>query len=209
MFNNAGVGASQDTLEDGLEGFEALKRVIDINVTACCLGTYLALGSFSKEKGGVVVTTASMAGLLPIGAPPVYTASKGANVHFTRAVASALGEESKCRAYCLCPSYTATALGPDPEVIKAALGGVLTPLHQAEGFMMLAEGNLPNGSIMRVTARNKGKTVVHDLVAFGRELGGSLPPRAGVLVKEAQLEEWQGPMKKEKQTLDVLKLAKL
>ena len=32
------------------------------------------------------------------------------------------------------------------QVIHAALGGVLTPDHMAEGFMLLANGDLPNGS---------------------------------------------------------------
>ena len=43
----------------------------------------------------------------------------------------------------------------------------------ADGFMMLANGDLPNGSVMRVTARSRGSKVVHDLVVYGKELGGS------------------------------------
>ena len=120
-------------------------------------------------------------GLLPVGAPAMYSTSKAANIQFTRAIASALdAKSSSSRVYALCPSYTATALGPDPALIKMALGGVLLASHQAEGFMALASGELPNGSVMRVTARRRGKMVVHDLVTYGKELGGAEPPRPGV-----------------------------
>ena len=46
---------------------------------------------------GAIIQTASMAGLLPIGAPPVYSMSKAADLHFARAVASQLGEDSPIR----------------------------------------------------------------------------------------------------------------
>eukprot|EP00937_MAST-01D_sp_MAST-1D-sp2_P000041 g41.t1 len=207
MFNNAGVGSLQDNVEEALDHWETMLKVDDINIRACCLGTLLALKHFSPEHGGAVVTTASMAGLLPTGAPPMYSMSKAANVHFTRAVASALGEESNVRVHALCPSYTATNMGPDPEQIQAMLGGVLTARHQAEGFMMLAteRGELPNGSVLRVTARQRGRAVVHDLVAYGRELGGPEKPRPGRVLKEAPLEEYTGPMEMEGR-LDVSKL---
>ena len=203
MFNNAGVGASCDNLNDSLSEWDVLKRMVDINVNACCLGTYLALQAF-KDDGtarGTVVTTASMAGLLPLGAPPIYSMTKAANIQFTRSIATQLGgDASQTRVYALCPSYTATGLGPDPEVIKAALGGVLLPTHMAEGFMFLCEGDLPNGSVMRVTARRRGTRVVHDLVTYGKELGGSAKPRPGVLIKEAVLGEYDGPARKAKES---------
>ena len=48
--------------------------------------------------------------------------------------------------------------------IEKALGGVLTAAQMADGFMMLADGKLPNGSVMRVTARRGGTQVVHDVM---------------------------------------------
>ena len=50
--------------------------MLAINTTACCLGTYVALNHF--DGVGVVINNASMAGLLPTGAPPIYSASKAA-----------------------------------------------------------------------------------------------------------------------------------
>merc|ERR1711933_585132 len=109
--------------------------------------------SFDKERGGVIVSTASMAGILPLGAPPVYSATKAAVVHFTRAVGLTLGEKSNVCVYCLCPSYTATAQGPPVNQIKDSLGGVLRAEHMGEGFIMLVTKRPANGSIMRVTVR--------------------------------------------------------
>jgi NAD(P)-dependent dehydrogenase (short-subunit alcohol dehydrogenase family) len=200
MFSNAGVGAASDTLEGAFENWDLMKRMIDININACSCGTYLALKHFDQEKGGVAIITASMAGLLPVGAPPIYSMTKAANVQFIRAIGSLLGEHSKNRVYALCPTYTATALGPDPRDIKAALGGVLQAKHQAQGFFMLAKGDLPNGSVMRVTARNRGRNVTWDLMKYGKELGGNEKARDGLLLKSEPLEEYQGPMVRTKQS---------
>jgi NAD(P)-dependent dehydrogenase (short-subunit alcohol dehydrogenase family) len=120
-FNNAGGGSPIDNIFEARANLEGLKKMIDININACMNGTYVALSHFNKERGGVVITTASMAGLLPVGAPPVYSMTKAANIHFTRAIASAYGEESNIRHYALCPSYTATAMGPDPALIKVRI----------------------------------------------------------------------------------------
>ena len=214
MFNNAGVGAECDNLSEALDKWGTLARMIHINVNACCLGAYLALDAFRTDgtEKGVVITTASMAGLLPVGAPPIYSMTKAANIQFTRSIAAQLGgDASSTRIYALCPSYTATGLGPDPEVIKAALGGVLMPSHMAEGFMLLSEATLPNGSVMRVTVRRGGTHVVHDLVTYGKELGGRAKPRPGVVVKESTLDEYQGPAHKVKPSFgnEMLRLGKL
>lgn len=188
-FNNAGFGIEDSVpvlKKHGLS--DELRNMIDVNLNAYIEGVGVALRSFDEERGGVVVSTASMAGLLPLGAPPVYSATKAAVVHFTRAIGLTLGEDSKIRAYCLCPSYTATSQGPPVEQIKSALGGVLRKEHMAEGFMMLATQRPPNGSILRVTVRGKGKQVVHDILSYGRELGGTGPTRAGLVMKEAPLD---------------------
>jgi len=188
-FNNAGFGVEEGISLLRQEGYtEALRNMIDVNLGAYMEGMGVALRSFSKERGGVVVSTASMAGLLPLGAPPVYSATKAAVVQFTRSIGLTLGENSNIRVYCLCPSYTATAQGPPTDRIQGSLGGVLRAEHMGEGFIILATQQPPNGSVMRVTVRSRGTRVVHDLLAYGRELGGQLPPREGVVMKEAPLE---------------------
>jgi len=189
-FNNAGFAEPQDSVRNlyKSDNIDNLRKMIDVNLSAYVEGTSIALQSFSKEHGGTVICTASMAGLLPLGAPPVYSATKAANVQFVRAMGLTLGDDSKVRIYCLCPSYTATNQGPPPAEIQRSLGGVLQAKHMARGVQLLLQRRPPNGSIMRVTVRDKGARVVHDLVAYGRELGGREKPRDGVMLEEAMLE---------------------
>jgi len=195
-FNNAGYSEQTDTIPQlrKMDNINALKRMIDINLSAYIEGTGIALRHFSKELGGTIICTASMAGLLPVGAPPVYSATKAANVQFTRALGLTLGESSNVRVYALCPSYTATPGGPPPEMIKSSLGGVLIADHMAQGFMLLVQKRPPNGSVMRVTVRDRGARVVHDLVSYGRELGGKEPPRAGVVLSDTPLNSYNSKL---------------
>eukprot|EP00930_Biecheleria_cincta_P084509 TRINITY_DN73973_c0_g1_i1.p1 TRINITY_DN73973_c0_g1~~TRINITY_DN73973_c0_g1_i1.p1 ORF type:complete len:299 (-),score=44.78 TRINITY_DN73973_c0_g1_i1:13-909(-) len=188
-FNNAGFARPDDINLLRKSGYSHdLRNMVDVNLGAYIEGFGIAMRAFRKDTGGVIISTASMAGLLPLGAPPVYSATKAAVVQFTRAVGLTLGEKSNVRVYCLCPSYTATAQGPPTELISKSLGGVLRAEHMGEGFIMLAMQKPPNGSIMRVTARAGGKRVVHDLMTYGRELGGKEPPREGFVMKDAPLE---------------------
>ena len=99
-----------------------------------------------------------------------------------------LGEDSKTRFYCLCPSYTATSQGPETATIKESVGGILRAEHMGDGFIMLATEKPPNGSIMRVTARRGGTRVVHDLIDYGRELGGEAPTRDGIRESSSDLQ---------------------
>jgi NAD(P)-dependent dehydrogenase (short-subunit alcohol dehydrogenase family) len=188
-FNNAGFAMPTDDIAsiqaNGLSS--ELRNMLEVNTLAHINGSGVAMRSFGPD-GGVVVSTASMAGILPLGAPPVYSASKAAVVHFTRAMGLTLGEESNVRFYCLCPSYTATAQGPPTEQIKASVGGVLRAEHMGDGFIMLATQKPPNGSIMRVTARRGGTQVVHDIIVYGKELGGEERARDGLVMKEGALE---------------------
>jgi len=187
-FNNAGFFRpdSVDLLQK--EGYSAdLRNMVDVNLHAHMEGAGVALRNFGK-RGGTIVSTASMAGVLPLGAPPIYSASKAAVVHFTRALGLALGEDSNVRAYCLCPTYTATAGGPSTEEIQKSLGGVLIPEHMGQGFILFVTQRPPNGSVMRVTLRGRGAEVVHDLVVYGKEQGGTAPVRDGIVLKKTRLQ---------------------
>ncbi|KAA8586638.1 hypothetical protein FQN60_000474, partial [Etheostoma spectabile] len=66
------------------------KKMVSINLVGVISGTYLALEHMSKlsgGRGGVIVNTASMAGLGPLLSCPVYTATKHGVIGFTRAMA--------------------------------------------------------------------------------------------------------------------------
>ncbi len=107
LHNNAGIGV-------GAPGFpeappERWRLVIDIDLQAVVLGTGLAAPLMQKHGGGVIINTASMAGLYPHRQDAVYGAAKGGVVNFTHSLA--LWEaERKIRVNCVCPGIVDTPM---------------------------------------------------------------------------------------------------
>ena len=86
------------------------KNVVAINLNAVILGTRLAITAFQQEdKPGVIINTASQAGLFPQPFQPVYAASKSAVVHFTRSLRHLV--KSKIHVNAICPGFVQTPLG--------------------------------------------------------------------------------------------------
>ena len=79
------------------------RKMVDLNVSAYIEGTAVALQAFEATGEGVIICTASMAGLLPVGAPPVYSATKACNIQMVRALASALDMEDSGIKMCARP----------------------------------------------------------------------------------------------------------
>jgi NAD(P)-dependent dehydrogenase (short-subunit alcohol dehydrogenase family) len=73
------------------------------------LGTGLAAPLMQKNGGGVIINTASMAGLYPHRQDAVYGAAKGGVVNFTHSLAS-WESERKIRVNCICPGIVDTPL---------------------------------------------------------------------------------------------------
>ena len=77
MFNNAGVSLETPFGFPFATPSPVWRKLIDINLTAVIEGTQLACQEFKKGgKGGVVINTASMGGILPMIDSPIYAASK-------------------------------------------------------------------------------------------------------------------------------------
>ena len=106
LHNNAGIGV-------GAPGFpeappERWHLVIEIDLQAVILGTGLAAPLMQKH-GGVIINTASMAGLYPHRQDAVYGAAKGGVVNFTHSLAF-WEAERKIRVNCVCPGIVDTPL---------------------------------------------------------------------------------------------------
>ncbi|KAK9536859.1 hypothetical protein VZT92_006612 [Zoarces viviparus] len=90
------------------------ERAVSVNLMGVIRGTYLALEHMSKlsgGRGGVIVNTASLAGLGPLPSCPVYTATKHGVVGFTRAMAAASTASGYgIRFNTLCPGFVQTDL---------------------------------------------------------------------------------------------------
>jgi NAD(P)-dependent dehydrogenase (short-subunit alcohol dehydrogenase family) len=107
LHNNAGV-------DTGLPGFPAAalaqwRRVLDIDLTAVIMGTWLAAPIMESRGGGVIVHTASMAGLYPHSLDPIYGAAKAGVVNFTHSLAP-WAAEHKIRVNCVCPGIVDTPM---------------------------------------------------------------------------------------------------
>jgi NAD(P)-dependent dehydrogenase (short-subunit alcohol dehydrogenase family) len=155
VHNNAGITErGEDLFAPDAHRWEA---VLDIDLRAVILGTQLAVQHLRHQGGGgVIVNTASMAGLVPTGASPVYAAAKAGVVHFTRTLANLASEGIRVNA--VCPTYTDTPMvqiaGPEAiEALKQAVGGILQPEQVAEGVLELVRDDSRAGAVMRVTVR--------------------------------------------------------
>jgi NAD(P)-dependent dehydrogenase (short-subunit alcohol dehydrogenase family) len=104
LHNNAGIMLGPGFLEAPLDRW---RRVLDIDLQAVILGTYLAAPIMQRLGGGVIINTASMSGLYPNPQDPVYGAAKAGVVSFTHSLAPWAAERN-IRVNCICPGVTKT-----------------------------------------------------------------------------------------------------
>ena len=86
--------------------------MLKIDLEAVILGTRLAITEMQKSRTpGVILNTASLAGLVPFGLQPVYSAAKAGVVHFSRSLAH-LGKRG-IRVVAICPGFSPTGIVDD------------------------------------------------------------------------------------------------
>lgn len=107
VVNNAGVMTAPTAFPE--TPVSAWMRTIEINLRGVILGTQLAIAALQKRGGGAIVNTASLAGVLSIYSDPVYAASKGGVILFTRSLAP-LRLSHNIRVNCVCPGVVDTPL---------------------------------------------------------------------------------------------------
>jgi 3-oxoacyl-[acyl-carrier protein] reductase len=146
MVNNAGVTHRNGPLTGVDEA--TFDRIFDVNVKAIYLATQAVVPLFRKQGGGgVILTTASTAGLRPRPGLVWYNSSKGAAITMTKALAIELAPE-KIRVNCLCPvagetPLLATFMGEDTPEKRAQfrasvpIGRLSTPRDIANAALYL------------------------------------------------------------------------
>lgn len=124
LVNNAGVGA-QGTVEDN--GDDEWRRVLDVNLLGMVRMTRAALPHLRRSGSGAVVNIASVAADVGLPDRVLYSASKGAVVAASRAMAADLVREG-IRVNCVSPGTADTpwvgrllARAEDPGAERAAL----------------------------------------------------------------------------------------
>ena len=153
MYNNAGISTKLKPT-GGSSSFmdtthEELMRLTEINVGGVVNGSRAAIRVFQRQGGGgVIVNTASIAGLIGYGGP-IYSSTKGAVTTLTRSLALQYAGEG-IRVNAVCPSAMmtnfATAAGAGelrPEIVEWSArmhptGRNTDPMDCAKGALFLA-----------------------------------------------------------------------
>src|SRR4029079_7205386 len=107
LYNNAGVTTGQPRYPESPEA--NWRRTVDIDLNAVIEGTRQAIPKLRERGGGVISSTASLAGLFGFQQDPVYAAAKHVVVGLTRALVN-LKAEMNIRVNCVCPAVVRTPL---------------------------------------------------------------------------------------------------
>ncbi len=147
LCNNAGIGSTTDVIDCEPDEWD---RVMTVNVKSVYLGCKYVLPRMIAQGGGVIVNTASVAGMVGIVKRASYSASKGAVIALTRQVAMDFVEQG-IRVNCLCPGTVDSPwvgrlldLADDPAAARQALvarqpmGRLGTPEEVAAAALYLA-----------------------------------------------------------------------
>lgn len=135
-FLNAGVSTGFSVGPDF--DLERYRRIMGINLDGVVFGVQAALPALRARGGGLIVATASLAGLTAMPLDPLYGANKHAVVGLVRGLGPALAREG-ITVQGLCPSFARTAIIADLEEVFAAQGvAVLTVEEVVDGFWAAA-----------------------------------------------------------------------
>lgn len=147
LCNNAGTGSTQNVVDTPEELWD---RVFAVNARGAFLGCKYVVPHMIEAGGGIIVNTASVAGMVGIKNRAAYCASKGAVIALTRAVAvDHVGQNIRCN--CICPGTVDSPwvgrlldMADDPVAERSALtarqpmGRLGTPEEIAKAALYLA-----------------------------------------------------------------------
>jgi NAD(P)-dependent dehydrogenase (short-subunit alcohol dehydrogenase family) len=165
LINNAGVGA-QGTVEDNDD--DEWRRVFDVNVLGMVRVARAALPHLRRSSSAAIVNTCSVAATAGIPQRALYSASKGAVMSLTLAMAADHVREG-IRVNCVCPGTADTPwigrlleAADDPEAERAALearqpmGRLVSADEVAEAIVHLALNSGTTGTALFVDGGMQG-----------------------------------------------------
>ena len=132
-------------------------RLFDVNVKGIYHCVNAAMPHFLKKQSGCVITVSSMWGQVGASCEAAYSATKGAVIALTKALAKELGP-SGVRVNCVAPGVILTDMcaGVDPEILaqmaeEAPVGRNGTPMDVAKAFAYLADAEFVTGQVLGVS----------------------------------------------------------
>jgi NAD(P)-dependent dehydrogenase (short-subunit alcohol dehydrogenase family) len=134
--NNAGIGGVwSKTADYPLVEFE---RVLQVNVYGVLHGMQLQIKQMQKQKAGIIVNVASVAGLKALANSSAYVASKHAVVGLTKTAALEYIRHN-IRINAVCPAFTRTSLVESMFVKDASLEEKLQKTSPLQRFSTVEE----------------------------------------------------------------------
>jgi NAD(P)-dependent dehydrogenase (short-subunit alcohol dehydrogenase family) len=165
LVNNAGIGA-QGTVEDNDD--DEWHHVFDVNVLGMARVARAALPHLRDSGRGAIVNTSSVAATAGLPQRALYSATKGAILSLTLAMAADHVREG-VRVNCVCPGTADTpwvqnllAKADDPEAERAALearqpiGRLVSADEVAEAIVYLGTSTATTGTAVHVDGGMQG-----------------------------------------------------
>ena len=134
----------------------AWDRIFDVNVKGVYHCVNAAMPGFLRKHAGCVITVSSMWGQVGASCEAAYSATKGAIIALTKALAKELGP-SGVRVNCVAPGVILTDMcaSVDPEVLaemaeETPVGRNGTPMDVAKAMEYLAKADFVTGQVIPV-----------------------------------------------------------
>ena len=131
-------------------------RIFDVNVKGIYNCVNAAMPSFLQKQAGCILTVSSMWGQVGASCEAAYSATKGAVIALTKALAKELGP-SGIRVNCVAPGVIETDMCAtvDPQILDemaqdSPVGRNGTPMDIAKAMEYLAEATFVTGQILPV-----------------------------------------------------------
>ncbi|QFU84549.1 SDR family oxidoreductase [Natronorubrum aibiense] len=158
LHNNAGIPQESTPIEDVTE--QTWDRIQDVNLKSAFLGAKYAVPHMREQGEGVILNTASTAGIRPRTGLSAYAASKGGMITLTKQLAHELAEDG-IRVNAICPVATDTDMLPefagnnlsvDSMAKTIPLGRLAKPEDTASAAAFLAsdEASMVTGTVLEV-----------------------------------------------------------